>query len=113
MPTTSPFTLNATLIAELIVFALVVAVVARYLLPPLQAAMTERQQRIDAALAASVAAQALQTKVAAESDRILSEARSEGARILATYQTMATTVETDARQRAAARYSDLSRTKQQ
>ena len=104
MPTSASFSVNFTLIAELIVFVVGVVVVARYLLPPLRAAMTERQSRIDNAIKEAASAKELVAQAAAERDQILADARSEGSHILSTYKKMADTLEVEARQKYAARY---------
>ena len=49
--TASSMTLNATLLVELVVFVVVLGVLARFVIRPLQAAMDRRQAEIDQALA--------------------------------------------------------------
>ncbi len=97
---TNPFSLNATLVAELVIFALVALVVAKVVLPPLRRAMTERQATIDVGLATATEARGRLAFAEAESRRILADARREGSEIVAMYQRMATDIDTDARRRA-------------
>lgn len=94
------FSLDATLIAEVIVFALVALVVARFVLPPLRAAMTERQTKLEKGLADAANAELLVAKAEADYQTTLAEARRQGAEILAHYRRMAIDIETDAKQRA-------------
>lgn len=97
---TNPFSLNATLVAELVIFGLVALVVAKVVIPPLRRAMTERQATIDVGLATATEAKDRVAVAEAESRRILADARREGSAILAMYQRMAADMDTDARRRA-------------
>jgi F-type H+-transporting ATPase subunit b len=85
---------NATFIVELIAFALILWVLGRYVLPPLNKAMTDRQERIrqqfeelEEAKAAANAAEeeyrAALTEARHEAARIREEAREQGALIVA------------------------------
>ncbi|MGI8752076.1 MAG: hypothetical protein ACR2MN_07150 [Acidimicrobiales bacterium] len=96
----NPFSLNATLVAELVIFALVALVVAKVVIPPLRRAMTERQATIDVDLATATEAKDRLAFAEAESRRILADARREGSETVAMYQRMATDIDTDARRRA-------------
>jgi F-type H+-transporting ATPase subunit b len=91
------FQLNATLVAELALFAIVVAVVAKIVLPPLRRAMTERQATIRKGLADAQAAEARLDAAEAEYERRLAAARREGRMILDSYQAMAKQAAQDAR----------------
>ncbi|MGH3601224.1 MAG: hypothetical protein ACRDQH_13305 [Pseudonocardiaceae bacterium] len=101
---TGLFSLNATLVAELVVFVLVVVIVAKVVAPALRRAMVERQRTIDDGLATAALAQDLLARAEAERRRILAEAQREGAEILAISRRMAADTETDARHRARTHY---------
>jgi F-type H+-transporting ATPase subunit b len=84
---------NGTFFAELIIFVLVLFVIWRFVLPPIQKAMGERhdmlQRQLDESRQASEKFEAAKAKYAeelaqarAESNRIRDEARAEGQRIL-------------------------------
>jgi F-type H+-transporting ATPase subunit b len=89
------FSINATLIAELAIFAIVVAVVAKLILPPLRQAMNDRQSTIRKGLADAEAAEARLSEAEAEYQRRLISARREGREILDAYQMMASAVVED------------------
>jgi F-type H+-transporting ATPase subunit b len=85
---------NATFIVELVVFALVVFVLAKWVIPPINKAMTGRQEAIKAQFAeaakaraeAQASQEAHQAELAAaraEASRIREEAREQGAQIIA------------------------------
>jgi F-type H+-transporting ATPase subunit b len=100
MDISSPFSLNATLIAELATFAVVVAVIAKIVLPPLRKAMTTRQAEIDQGLADAATGHRLLARAETQYQQRLDEARCEAADILATYRQMAADIESDARTQA-------------
>ena len=92
------FSLNATLVAELAIFAIVVVVVAKLILPPLRQAMNDRQSTIRKGLADAEAAEARLSEAEAEYERRMVSARQEGREILDAYRAMATTAVEDAKQ---------------
>jgi F-type H+-transporting ATPase subunit b len=94
------FSLNATLIAELLLFAIVVIVIAKVVIPPLRNAMAERQSVISKGLADAEAAEARLAEAELEYERRLSRARQEGREILDAYRAMAATTLAEAQQRA-------------
>ena len=91
---------NATFLAELFAFAVLVFILAKYVIPPVNQAMTERQEKIkaqfdEAAQAKSDAEGAeaeLKAQLAdarAEAARIREEAREQGAQIIAQHREQA------------------------
>jgi F-type H+-transporting ATPase subunit b len=73
---------NGTFIAELIAFVLVVVVIARYVLPPVNKAMDERQATIRAGLEDAERGRELLASAETERERILAEARAEARAIV-------------------------------
>lgn len=94
------FSMNATLIAELLLFAIVVVVIAKVVVPPLRSAMAERQSVISKGLADAEAAEARLAEAEIEYERRLTRARQEGREILDAYRAMAATTLYEAQQRA-------------
>jgi F-type H+-transporting ATPase subunit b len=94
------FSLNATLIAELVVFLVVLAVIAKVVVPPLRNAMAERQAVINKGLADAHAAEARLAEAELEYQRVLRTARQEGREILDAYRAMAATTLADDQQRS-------------
>jgi F-type H+-transporting ATPase subunit b len=92
----SIFTLNATLVAELVLFAIVAVVVAKLVVPPLRQAMAERQATIRKGLEDARAAEDRLAEAEAEYDRRLAAARREARQILDTYQALAKAAEAEA-----------------
>lgn len=86
------FELNATLLAELAVFVIVVVVVAKVVLPPLRKAIAERQAVILKGLADAEAAEVRLVEAETEYRRQLDLARREGKEILYAYRGMAATM---------------------
>lgn len=72
---------NATFIVELIAFLIILAVLWRYVVPPVQRAMAERQQQIRAQLEESQQAKDRLEAATAAYDSALAEARTEAAKI--------------------------------
>lgn len=101
---TSPFSHNATLVAELVVFALVAVVVAKVVAPALRRAMVERQRVIDEGLATAAKATERLAHADTEYRRIVEDARRDGAETLDMYRKMAATTEADARRRSRAHH---------
>ena len=93
------FEINATLIAELVLFAIVVAVVTKVVVPPLRRAMRERQAIIAKGLADAQAAEARLVEADREYQGHLDQARREGREILDAYRAMAATMTAEAPER--------------
>jgi len=74
---------NATLIVEIVAFLIVLAVIWRYVLPPLNRALAERQEQIRAALEAAERARAEAEETRNEKQVIIDEARQQARDILA------------------------------
>jgi F-type H+-transporting ATPase subunit b len=72
---------NATFIAELIAFLLILAILWKYVVPPVQKAMRERQEVIRKQMEDSDLAKAKLAEADAEHQRALAEARTEAAQI--------------------------------
>lgn len=91
---------NATFLVELGIFALLVVVLAKWVIPPINKAMTDRQAAIKAqfdeaaklkaeAQAAGEAHQAALAEARAEATKIREEAREQGAQIVAQHREQA------------------------
>jgi F-type H+-transporting ATPase subunit b len=72
---------NATFIAELVAFAIILWVLSKYVVPPVQRAMRERQEVIRGQIEESRLAREQLAKAEAEYQRALTEARAEAAKI--------------------------------
>lgn len=94
------FEINATLVAELVLFAVVVLVVTKVVVPPLRRAMKERQAIISKGLADAHEAEARLAEADLEYQRRLDQARREGREILDAYRAMAASEGAEARRRA-------------
>jgi F-type H+-transporting ATPase subunit b len=80
--TASFLTLNATLVVEVVVFLVVLAVLARFVVKPLQAAMRRRQAEIDEALEKAQRVEDLLAAAQADYDATLARARQEARQII-------------------------------
>ena len=87
--TGSFFTLNATLAVELFVFAVVLVVLARFVIGPLQAAMRRRQAEIEESMAKARRVEELLAAAETDYQATLGRARQEARRIIETAQQMA------------------------
>ena len=87
--TASFFNLNATFAVELAVFVVVLAVLGRFVIKPLQAAMGRRQAEIDQSLAKANRVEELLAAAEADYVATLDQARQEARQIIATAQRMA------------------------
>ena len=74
--------INATLVVEVVVFIAVLAVLARFVIRPLQNAMRRRQAEIDAALAKAQRVEDLLAAAEADYAATLAGARQEAAEII-------------------------------
>jgi hypothetical protein len=75
-------TLNATLVVELVVFIIVLAVLARFVVRPLQKAMHQRQVEIDEALQKAQRVEELLARAEADYEATLDKARREAQQII-------------------------------
>jgi len=90
MPIASNFLVpNGTFIVVLIAFILVVTVISKYVLPPLNKALTERQEQIRGELEAADQAKADAEEADAERRAALEQARSQARDIISQAQTTA------------------------
>lgn len=73
---------DATILLEVVVFLIVLAIVSRYVLPRIQAAIVERQQHVADRLAAAEAAETRALAAEAAAEAKLRAARQEARRII-------------------------------
>lgn len=74
---------NGTLIVEIVAFLVVLFVVARYVVPPLNRVLSERQEQIRGSLAAADEARAEADATRAQRQQIVEEARQQAREIVA------------------------------
>lgn len=91
---------NGTLIVEIIAFLIVLFVVWKYVLPPLNRALEQRQNEIRASLEAADAARAEADATAAQRQQILDEARQQAREAVAQANATAERLRQDATERA-------------
>jgi len=77
-------TLNATLVVELVVFVIVLAVLARFVVRPLQKAMRQRQIEIDQAAEKARRVEELLARAEADYEATVARARREAQQIIET-----------------------------
>ena len=97
--TASFFNLNATFAVELAVFIVVLAVLTRFVIKPLQAGMRRRQAEIDQSLAKASRVEELLAAAESDYQTTLNQARQEARQIIATAQRMAANTTQDGRDR--------------
>jgi F-type H+-transporting ATPase subunit b len=108
MTTASIFLLpNGTFFVELIIFIVLVVIMGKKIIPPITAALAERQQRIRASLDA--ADQARADAAAADDERraVLEEARQQAREVVAQANRTAEAVRVDFQTRAQAEYDRI------
>jgi F-type H+-transporting ATPase subunit b len=108
MTTASIFLLpNGTFIVELIIFVVLVVIIGKKIIPPINAAMTERQGRVRASLDA--ADQARADAAAADDERraVLEEARQEAREVVAQANRSAEAVRVDFQTRGQAEFERI------
>lgn len=91
---------NATVIVEIAVFAAVLGVVARFILPHLKAAMDQRQEQIRTSIQTSRRAEQLLAAAEGEYNAKLDQARREASAIIETGRSVGAHIEAESRQRA-------------
>ena len=98
---------NGTFIVELIGFLIVLGVVARFLLPPLNRALQERQAQIQAELEAADRARAEAEETRSQRDVLVEEARQQARDILAQANRTAQRVAGEGEERGQREYERL------
>ncbi|MGH9301549.1 MAG: F0F1 ATP synthase subunit B [Acidimicrobiales bacterium] len=98
---------NGTFIIEIIAFVIVLIVVAKVILPPINKAMNDRQELIRSSLAAADAARAEADDTKAQRQAILDEARTHAREITAQANQTAETVRIEGQARGQAEYERL------
>ena len=92
--------INATLLAQMVVFALLVWFTMRFVWPPLMRAMAERQQRINDGLAAAQAGERQQAEARTQAEAELNKARGASAEIISQSERRAQQIVEEAREEA-------------
>ena len=98
---------NATFIVELIAFLAVLGVIARYVLPPLKQATTQRQEQIRESLEAAERAKAEADETRAQRQGIIDEAREQARQIVAQANANAERVRSEGVERGQQEYDRL------
>jgi F-type H+-transporting ATPase subunit b len=91
---------NGTFIAELVAFALLLWALAKYVLPPLSKAMTQRQDFIDRQINEAKEARERLEKLEAEQRELLEQARADASRIREEARAAGRTIIAELRQKA-------------
>jgi F-type H+-transporting ATPase subunit b len=95
---------NGTFIVELVIFIIVLAIVARVILPPIQQAIRERESKVRDALEAGESSREEADRLERERRSILDAARTEARSILSAAQAEADERRDEARRRGQAEY---------
>ncbi len=98
---------NATFIVELVAFLIVVFVLGKYILPPINKVMDERQATIRQALADAEEAKRRAAEAEEEYKRIVGEARTQARGVVEEANKMAEQARTERRQQAEAEYERI------
>lgn len=98
---------NATFIVELVAFLIVVFLLGKYVLPPLNRIMDERQATIRQALADAEEAKRRSTEAEEEYKRIINEARTQARTVVEEANKMAEQARAERRQQAEAEYERI------
>lgn len=98
---------NGTLIVEVVAFLIVLGVVARYVLPPLNKALEERQAEIRRSLEAAEAAKAEADATRQQRQQILDEARQQARELVAQANATAERLRQEAVERAQAEHDRI------
>ena len=98
---------NATFVVELVAFLIVVFLLGRYVLPPLNRIMEERQATIRQALADAEEAKRRAAEAEEEYKRIIGEARTQARSVVEEANRMAEQARTERRQQAEAEYERI------
>jgi F-type H+-transporting ATPase subunit b len=100
---------DGTFVAEFIAFLIIVGVIAKFVLPPLNKAMQDRQAEIKSSLEAADAARAEADETRSQRQGILDEARLRAREIMAQANTSAERVAAGAEERGQQEYDRLVR----
>ncbi len=100
---------DGTFVAEFIAFLIIVGIIAKYILPPLNKAMQARQEEIRTALEAADSARAEADETRAQRQQILDEARGTAREIVAQANKTAERVAAQAEERGQQEYDRLLR----
>jgi len=92
--------LNATLVAELIAFIVMIAILARYAYPPIMRAAESRQKQIEDGLRAAQEAEKRLAQVQQDVEQALADARGQAREVIARAQQEARAEAEETRQRA-------------
>ena len=98
---------NSTFIVELVAFLIVVFILGRYILPPINKIMDERQATIRQALADAEEAKRRAAEAEEEYKRIVGEARTQARSVVEEANRMAEQSRTERRQQAEAEYERI------
>lgn len=98
---------NGTFIVELVAFLLVVLALGRYVLPPLNKSMNERQATIRQALADAEEAKRRAAEAETEYKRVIGEARTQARAVVEEANKMAEQVRAERRQQAEQEYERI------
>lgn len=98
---------NGTFFIEIVIFAALLWVVAKYILPPLNRMIERRQERIRVALAAADEAQSEAAAAADERAKLLADARNQARDIVANAQATSDQVKAEAGARGQAEYDRI------
>jgi F-type H+-transporting ATPase subunit b len=98
---------DGTFIAELIAFLIILGIIAKWGLPPLNRAMEARQEQIRVSLAAAETAKAEADQTRSERQGIIDEARQQAREIVAQSNRTADQVKVDAQERGQQEYDRL------
>jgi len=98
---------NGTFFVELLVVAIILFLVTKYILPPLNKAMTDRQEKIRGSLEAADQARADAAVAEDERQKVLAAARDQSREIVAAAQAMADQVKAEAAGRGQAEYDRI------
>jgi len=113
MTGTSIFLLpNGTFFVELLVVAIILFLMTKYILPPLNKALEARQEKIRSALAAADAARAEAAAADDERDKVLAQARDQARAIVASAQETSDQLKAEAAGRAQVEYDRIVATAQ-
>lgn len=98
---------NATFIVEFVVFLVILGLVAKYVLPPLSAAMERRQEQIRESLEAAEAARAEADETRSQREGILDEARGQAREIVLQANRTAERLRADGEERGRQEYDRM------
>jgi F-type H+-transporting ATPase subunit b len=98
---------NATLIVEIVAFLIVLGFIAKYVLPPLNRALEERQEQIRSSLEAAERARAEAAAASAQRQETLDEARRQAREMIAQANKAAERISAQAEERGRLEYDRL------